>query len=444
MSALPAIAHVRERGAATLMVILFLLIVIAFAVLVASSMSGSDIMDSASQQNSVNALFLAESGLERASSSYLSLTSCGSLLVGGPYTLGDGSFTISSATTADFSGAPLPTGECDVQSVGTVGLVTRTVEGILELPVSQAIAVGNGGVVLYCSSSSCTSSPSTGTTNNLHDVYCASATDCLAVGDNGTAIEWNGSGWTAIGSPVLAGANLTAVACQPGNGNNCFATDGAQLFNWNGSNWSVLAVPPFTINDLTCTVNGATTICYAVGNGGNIAFYTYGGTWSAPLTPPPATYNLNGVDCFSYAACMAVAINNPPHLNFDVGGGTAWTASNPDVKSKSASLQDVSCPGTTDCWAVGGNKAGFEHWISGSMAYFAGPGVNLSGISCRSTSQCWAVGYGTVMYGSSLDSAPKWTPLTGVPSDTLNAVSIPSASTGGGSKVLVLWHEVVS
>ncbi len=124
------------RGAATLMAVLFLLIVVAFAVLVAIRMSGSDVMDTSLGQSGLNALMLAESGVERAAARYVSGTACKALArpVDGPYPLGQGSFTVNGAYSTDFNGAKLPAGECRIQSVGAVAMVRRTVQAILQLP----------------------------------------------------------------------------------------------------------------------------------------------------------------------------------------------------------------------------------------------------------------------------------------------------------------------
>lgn len=113
----------RQGGAAALMTVLFLLIVVAFAVMVSLSMSGSDVSDSAYQHNSVQALFLAESGLEEVAGRMPVVGGCGGITP--PYTrsLGPGNFTVLSAGVSGLY--------CQVRVRGTVGSVTRTVEGWL-------------------------------------------------------------------------------------------------------------------------------------------------------------------------------------------------------------------------------------------------------------------------------------------------------------------------
>lgn len=118
--------RVRERGMAALMSILFLLIVVAFAVVVALSMSGSNMNDTAMQHNSVNALFLAESGVERAVQRYGSGTACGAALQdGAPIALGGGSFQV-------ITPVPFVTGGlCQIRVRGIYGGSTRTVDAQL-------------------------------------------------------------------------------------------------------------------------------------------------------------------------------------------------------------------------------------------------------------------------------------------------------------------------
>lgn len=117
----------RQRGAAALITVMFLVIVVAFAVLVSLNMSGSDDSDSAYQHNSVQAMFVTESGVERAArlitnGGLAACTSAG-LNAGTSITLGSNSFQV--LTT------PAPavvSGMCRLRVAGSVGVVTRTVE----------------------------------------------------------------------------------------------------------------------------------------------------------------------------------------------------------------------------------------------------------------------------------------------------------------------------
>lgn len=162
----------RQCGAAALMIVLFLLVAGSAAVVTALSISGSDSGDTAYQHNSVAALALAESGLERVAGR-LGTTPCTTLGTEGPYTLGQGSFSIV---------APAPyvdIGLCRVRVTGTVGAATRTIDGWL---MRGTIALEQ-------------QSDSSGTTNNLTFAHTVASTNrVLLVGVTvdraGTGVNW--------------------------------------------------------------------------------------------------------------------------------------------------------------------------------------------------------------------------------------------------------------
>src|SRR5205809_6031450 len=66
LSALVRVSAYAQRGAVSVALAMLILFILAAAVTVGVSMSGSSAIDAASQEEQVAALFLAESGLERA------------------------------------------------------------------------------------------------------------------------------------------------------------------------------------------------------------------------------------------------------------------------------------------------------------------------------------------------------------------------------------------
>ncbi len=462
--------HARQQGAATLMAVLFLLIVIAFAVLVATSMSGSDITDTSLGQSGVSALLLAESGIERAAARYVAGSACTSLAVDGPYTLGQGSFTINASYTTDFSGATLPAGECRVQSVGTVGLAQRTVQAILQLPASDGMVVGSGGTVLRCGGSTCTSAnQGIPGTDNLVGVSCPTSTDCISVaGNNGDAFNWNGSTWTQMPPPAIPQwQSFASVACAPGNGTDCFAvgTAGAgdqYVLQWTGAAWRTVGAYPGwydayfgQLNAISCAGSGAATTCYATTNGGWFGSIFWvgptrtGGNWYLANS----SNSLAAVSCATVTGCWATESS---------GGGNQryfdpLTSSGPgrEVRlrvSGNASFDAISCDMTTDCWATGtgtGKSSRFEYFSGGTNWSAQSSRIKLNdlyGIDCLSATDCWAVGAnGTVLSGSSAGMARIWTPVASGTTSRLNSVSFPAAGAGGsGSAAVVRWHEIES
>jgi hypothetical protein len=118
------------------------------------------------------------------------------------------------------NGAVLHSTNGTIWTQGTIpaGSSTTTFFGVAGVPGGPFFAVGAGGAILRSSDDGASwSSVASGTANNLNGVSCGSATDCIAVGDLGTAVVWNGSAWSPMnsGSPrrlkAIWGASEAAV-----------------------------------------------------------------------------------------------------------------------------------------------------------------------------------------------------------------------------------------
>jgi len=84
-----------------------------------------------------------------------------------------------------------------------------------------------------------------------------------------------------------------------------------------------------------------------------------------------------------------------------------WTANSPDVVTVSNYLSGVTCPSSTECWAVGyyvDSSNAYQtlalEWSNGSWSQVATPDSGgasayneLYGVTCVSSSDCWAVGW---------------------------------------------------
>jgi hypothetical protein len=139
-----------QRGAVAMITVLFLLIVVGFAVLVSLDMSGSDVSDSTSQHSSVQALFLAESGLERTVERYSSPVACGAGLMAGQIPFGSGTFEVY-----------LSGGRCVAHIRGRVGTVARTI---------QAEITRDGATIVFDASSQQASTAATSSLSWSHTV----------------------------------------------------------------------------------------------------------------------------------------------------------------------------------------------------------------------------------------------------------------------------------
>src|SRR5262245_47954461 len=118
-----------QRGAATV-AIAFLILVIIGAVLVSSlGISASLVGDASRSEEQVAALFIAESGLERAQQAlnsgaggYTNATCTG--IAGGPYTVNRGTFTLTATSSPSSCVGASCTG-CSITSVGAIANVSR-------------------------------------------------------------------------------------------------------------------------------------------------------------------------------------------------------------------------------------------------------------------------------------------------------------------------------
>lgn len=124
-----------------LVAVLLVLTVAAFAVIVAASQSGGEIYGSDANADGMQALFLAESGIERALKRFATGTACGAGLaetINDLTTIGLGSSThrvvIGTGLTTDFAGVALPATQCRVPVTGTVLArnISRTVHAIVD------------------------------------------------------------------------------------------------------------------------------------------------------------------------------------------------------------------------------------------------------------------------------------------------------------------------
>lgn len=129
-----------QRGIGLLLTVLLILAVAAFAVLVATSFSGSSVRDTAAQNDSTEAVYLAETAIERALKLFAAGTPCGAGLTDAvPVELVAGSgktFQITKAVTTDFNSValvPILT-QCRVESEGKIGAtnVSRKLQAIID------------------------------------------------------------------------------------------------------------------------------------------------------------------------------------------------------------------------------------------------------------------------------------------------------------------------
>lgn len=199
-----------QRGAASVAISMLLMFILAAAVLAVINMSGSSVIDAAKNEEQVAALFVAESGLERAAailqpkivSGTMADSDCTGIKpsTGNSFDVGSrgGRFSYLSAvpSPASCSSTGTPCTKCSVTVSGTVGSSARTVKLDIAVPIP---AVGT---------SNCGTNVSLTLTNT---------TDYAATGV--FSLAWRrqmNSGEYPPGCPSGGGGNANATTC-PGN-----------------------------------------------------------------------------------------------------------------------------------------------------------------------------------------------------------------------------------
>jgi Tfp pilus assembly protein PilX len=178
----------QQRGAITLIGALFLIFAIIILLSSVQRMAASDINDTALQNDGVEALFLAETGLERAAWRYSTGSTC-IALAGESDSAGRGSFLILSSALVGTL--------CRVRVGGSVVTTTaaNTVRRAVEADFTQVSTTGDGWTV----------GKENGAVNIGH---------------------WDGSSWSPVPAPALPVADLEAVFIVTGG------AGGIRLVQW--------------------------------------------------------------------------------------------------------------------------------------------------------------------------------------------------------------------
>jgi hypothetical protein len=115
----------KQRGAVTLVGALVIIITLVLMIEGLHRMASSDVLDTAVQNDAVEALFIAETGIEHASYLFSNGTACADLALEGPVNAGRGNFDISTSA--------LVGSECSIRVTATAGVLgaQRVVDAVL-------------------------------------------------------------------------------------------------------------------------------------------------------------------------------------------------------------------------------------------------------------------------------------------------------------------------
>lgn len=456
---LPAAQH----GAGLLLAVVFLLVVISLFGGIALRMAGTDITDTAVQNDSVEALFMAESGLERAAQRLAAGATCDNA------GLAEAARTLGSRGSFEIQSAQLVSGLCRVRVLGSAGLAgatpaQRLIEADLSLGGCRGWAVGNtsgGNEVFLCwdGSSWSRNGPYAAIPNTtLNSVTCPASNICWAVGNQsgGELIaRWDGSAWTRIApAGSIPNQHLFGVHCF--DSSTCWAVGNNRTFvRGNNGAWSNGSpggsFPNVRMNSVYCV---DTDDCWAVGNalttgapasrGEVIARWT-GGSWSR-LAPDPALpdVNLLSISCSAWDDCWAVGAQSSGDV-FLHWNGTSWQRTGPYPTVPNTTLNGIHCrTGSQDCWAVGNQSGGelIARWNTPNWTRSTYAGVTnrtLYGVFVAGASEAYVVGTNGLIAAI---QGGTWANQASPVTSTLRAVTM-APSGGGGAVGVQRWREII-
>jgi hypothetical protein len=297
------------------------------------------------------------------------------------------------------------------------------------------------------------------TTANLDSVACPSPTECIAVGNFGHILpnlhppmplnptravieHWDGQAWSLMQAAPLAGATgaaLLSVACPSirfciavgswyGKARPCgacivltgVATPLAEV--WLGGRWALMRLPRLASGQLSGVACVSGELCFAVGPEEVLQWAN--DSWTTVRLPKMSPPNLTSISC-KRNSCMAVGVRlgagaGPPETPISLyWQGNSWRlahipplpASEPPSSSAWWSLDDVTCPTTSNCFADGSQHLFpggvqiplIERWNGRAWHLAAFPGgvspdgnedtlESIQALSCATPNYCAAVG----------------------------------------------------
>ncbi len=264
-------------------------------------------------------------------------------------------------------------------------------------------------------------------------IACVSTTSCTSVGtdsqENGPlqeiAYSYNGSGWNTIDYPGSS-TELNDTSCTTADA--CIAVGkrtsayGSESRAWrkNGSTWSLMSMPSVAGSYLTGVSCSDSTKCTAVGGQGTstsppLAQRWNGSSWSNQTAPAPGgsptDISFKSVACPTATLCIAVGQYYTSGSKFnmlsEIWNGTSWSIQTLPLPAGATQhlLEDISCSSSTFCIAVGAYRKAdnrfwpfIEHWNGTQWQVTTPPEpaeaeqTDLTAVSCTSSTACTVVG----------------------------------------------------
>ncbi|WP_120642513.1 WD40/YVTN/BNR-like repeat-containing protein [Corallococcus llansteffanensis] len=252
--------------------------------------------------------------------------------------------------------------------------------------------------------------PST-TTATLRDVAAVTPTEVYAVGSGGTVLRWDGSQWSAAGSPTSLDLNSVTLA----EGGGWAVGEGGTFLSLKDGTWSVYSPSP-----TAALLKGVSAVsarsAMAVGKEGDqrYALVWDGSKWTKFATGAPHPYT-EVSDVFMLADGAAFAAQDSMIMRW---AGTDWEQL---TVPTTTGLQGVWASSANEAFAVGSSGV-LMRWrsSSGRVMEQKAPFPYFHGVWGSSSSDVWAVGSGGMIMHWNGDA---WTQVASPTTQELYGVS---------------------
>ena len=281
------------------------------------------------------------------------------------------------------------------------------------------IAVGGNGAITRSVNGGTTwasvadSSPSL---SNLNAVDCAGLNFCVAVGDNGTLLEWvfktTPVTISSTTAPTVSGGVVTVKAT-----NSLIPGQDVWLPSSIGTPYVVVSATSTQFTFKNATVPTGFT------KGASLASYANGGqTWVQVAAPQGVTANLYGVKCYSATGCIVVG-DSGTVLSLTANTNNVITPSVVSVSGVTSAIRGVWCYSASGCVFGGDSGTLGKIAIASTGVTASSIGVsssvlartaNIYAVRCPGTTYCLAFGSNGLILADNKGSA------AGVPTAAAN------------------------
>jgi hypothetical protein len=272
-----------------------------------------------------------------------------------------------------------------------------SLNGVWTRAADDAWAVGENGTALHYDGKAWSQTAS-GVTQKLTGVYGLAANDVWAVGHGGTVIRWNGTQWATVN----AGTTNNLKGVWAADASNVYVVgQGGTLRKWDNTAWTAITLPAAATGRSLTAIHGLSGSNIRVtGEFGTVIRWN-GTAWAMETISSSVVYELNTV--FNLDATHAWVGG---YRYFCPWNGTTWS---PLAFPSSSPLYTTSflsswASGPEDVW-VGAQQGLFIHYAKDPKGTLAWQNVQspvttpINGISGSSATNVWAVGdSGTVMH----------------------------------------------